>query len=313
MKQLSSFILSVLMVIIAVASASAGSTETAETGKTVVQIGDWMFEKINNDTQWELDEYVGEGGRVLVPRIVGDLLIVQLGDHCFSNNTNVTDVVTSSPLIRIGEYAFVNCTTIQNFECNYALRTIESGAFSGTSALKTINLETSIITEVMPYTFLNSGIESIRLPETCTKLGIYSFAQCDNLTKIIIPDSVTEIADTAFESDENLVIYCNTDSYAHEYAEAKGIDYVLTDEPQEVSFILGDADGDSKITILDATKIQRLLAALVTDDDGMISLRGDTDGNGLDILDATKIQRYLAAFTVAEPIGTSATKSITLT
>ena len=157
---------------------------------------------------------------------------------------------------------------------------------------------------------MDSALSSVELPNTCKTIGIYAFAQCYALEKIVIPDNVTEIADTAFESDENLVIYCNTESYAHQYAEAKGIEYVLIDAPFDVSYMVGDADGDGKITILDATKIQRLLAALVDDADGMIALRGDSDGSGLDILDATKIQRFLAGFTTQENIGSYQTSTI---
>ena len=66
-------------------------------------------------------------------------------------------------------------------------------------------------------------------------------------------------------------------------------------------YLFGDADGDSKITILDATKIQRLLAALITDDDGRIAIRGNIAGDDLDILDATLIQRYLVGFSSNAP------------
>lgn len=310
MKRILCAALTVCMMLSCIFAASAATADLSDEGKTVAEYGDWIIEKIENDTQWSLDEYKGTDEEVIIPRIINNVIVSKIDDHCFANNTNITSVITSSPLWTVGEYAFIDCTALMYFECNYALRTIKTGAFSGTSALKEINLETSVITEVMPHTFMNSGIEVIQLPETCAKLGEYSFGQCYKLGRILIPDSVTEIADTAFYGDENLVIYCSTGSCAHEYAESKGIDYVLTDEPQEVSFILGDADGDSKITILDATKIQRLLAALVTDDDGMISLRGDTDGNGLDILDATRIQRWLAGFTTDEQIGTEVTGQI---
>ncbi len=70
------------------------------------------------------------------------------------------------------------------------------------------------------------------------------------------------------------------------------------------SYMVGDADGDGAITIMDATAIQRLLAGFIEDSDSMIALRGDSDGNGLDIMDATAIQRYLAELTVSVPIGT---------
>ena len=65
--------------------------------------------------------------------------------------------------------------------------------------------------------------------------------------------------------------------------------------------LYGDADMDGKITILDATRIQRYLADFVTDDD-IDSEAADISGNGIDILDATYIQRYLADFEIPYPI-----------
>ena len=69
------------------------------------------------------------------------------------------------------------------------------------------------------------------------------------------------------------------------------------------SYIIGDADGDGEVTILDATKIQRVLADLAKDEDGMIARRGDANHDGLDILDATRIQRYLVGYNDSQQLG----------
>lgn len=68
-------------------------------------------------------------------------------------------------------------------------------------------------------------------------------------------------------------------------------------------YLLGDTDGDGKITILDATAIQRLLSGLIDDPNGHIREHGDVGNNGLNILDATAIQRYLAGFGNEHHIG----------
>ena len=71
------------------------------------------------------------------------------------------------------------------------------------------------------------------------------------------------------------------------------------------SLIRGDADGDGKVTVLDATTIQRKLANLEVS--SFVEKAADVDGNGLDVLDATRIQRNLAGFTdpyqIGEPIS----------
>ena len=76
-----------------------------------------------------------------------------------------------------------------------------------------------------------------------------------------------------------------------------------TDSDSGKVILLGDADGDGEVTILDATRIQRWLASLtdMTDDELKAA---DADGDGdVTILDATRIQRWLAGFTVESPIG----------
>lgn len=73
-----------------------------------------------------------------------------------------------------------------------------------------------------------------------------------------------------------------------------------------VTYMKGDADGDNKITVLDATTIQKSLASLIPDPDGMIAIRGEIAGDKLDITDATYIQKYLAQINIEfmDVIGT---------
>ena len=59
-------------------------------------------------------------------------------------------------------------------------------------------------------------------------------------------------------------------------------------------YLRGDADGNGEVEIIDATCIQRILAGLQHDDDGMTAIRAALSGDELDITDATGIQRYLA-------------------
>lgn len=75
--------------------------------------------------------------------------------------------------------------------------------------------------------------------------------------------------------------------------------------PTLYPLILGDADNDGKITVLDATTIQKKLANLIKDDDGRIAKCGDVTHDILDITDATFIQKYLAHIPVPYKIGES--------
>ena len=296
-------ILSAVLAFLLALCAYAGDVSLASQGKTVVEYGDWILEKINGDTQFELDSYVGSDVDIITPRLISNVLVVAYGEHCFANNDTVRSVVTSSPLRTVCDYAFLDCTALESFGCNYALNSIGVGAFAGTSSLTEIDLETSVISSVSAFSFADSGLTHVSLPSTCISIGRYAFVRCGDLESIIIPDSVTEIADNAFEGCDKLVVYAAPGSYAAEYAVAHGI-------PLAVEYLVGDADGDGMVSILDATRIQRLLVDLEVDADGLMALRGDCNGDGMNILDATKIQRYLAGYTVAESIGAKAVYTI---
>ena len=75
--------------------------------------------------------------------------------------------------------------------------------------------------------------------------------------------------------------------------------FTVTDEDV---YLLGDADGDGKVMILDATAIQRKLASLSVA--SFDEAAADADGDDkVTILDATAIQRYLASLETNENIG----------
>ncbi len=74
-------------------------------------------------------------------------------------------------------------------------------------------------------------------------------------------------------------------------------------KPFKEEYLIGDTDGDDEIDIIDATLIQRVLASVISDDDGMISLRGDIELNGLDVTDAVWIQRSNALISIPYIIG----------
>ena len=295
-------LVSILLFLVVLCSMTIGAG-----AKTIDTYGDWVIEKINDGAAWNLDSYIGDSTEVKVPWVIYQTVVRKIGEHCMAKNSVIRSVTTQTPLNTIGDYAFIDCTALESVTLCETINYIGVGAFSGDEALVSANLEDTVIERVESYSFLKTALSEVVLPDTCRSIGVNAFAACTDLSKIVIPDSVTEIDDSAFLQCESLVIYAKADSYAIEYAIAHSIDYVITDAPVEVTYMVGDADGDGAITILDATKIQRLLVSLITDDDGMIALRGDSNGNGLDILDATRIQRYLADFTVVEPIGETVT------
>ncbi len=61
----------------------------------------------------------------------------------------------------------------------------------------------------------------------------------------------------------------------------------------EPTAILGDVDGDGKVTVVDATLIQKYLVQMANLTEKQLKC-ADTDKDGkVSVMDATKIQKYL--------------------
>ena len=75
-----------------------------------------------------------------------------------------------------------------------------------------------------------------------------------------------------------------------------------TDPGTAGSVLLGDADNDKTITVLDATTIQRKLVSLSVEDYNKAAADVDRDGT-VTILDATGIQRFLVSLSAPGGIG----------
>ena len=112
--------------------------------------------------------------------------------------------------------------------------TITATADSGISAEciivvsmpNTLNLPAST-NQVQSEAFLTCAAEMVILPAGCESIGERGFANCANLAFVYIPESVTSIAEDAFNGCVSLKIICAEGSYAQEYAQRHGITCII--------------------------------------------------------------------------------------
>lgn len=69
----------------------------------------------------------------------------------------------------------------------------------------------------------NSTIQAVVAPDGLQVIGTRAFADCANLKCITLPDSVSHIAEDAFENTPDVVIFASVGSYAWQWAEEQGI------------------------------------------------------------------------------------------
>lgn len=77
--------------------------------------------------------------------------------------------------------------------------------------------------------FAGVSFTHVYLGESITDLQTRAFADCPNLIYIYIPDSVTSIAQDAFQGDNGLIIGCKQNSTAFQFAMDHGVSYLLLD------------------------------------------------------------------------------------
>ena len=312
--------------------------------ETVYEHDGVLYTKVDND-HVSVYSYNGDKAELVIPDSVDEGFVSQIRAYGVQNNTTITtlDLSKAMHLTTLGMMCFNGCSSLSGaLYVPYMITDVRMGAFQGCSALDSVDF--SARTELIPEVCFNrcTALSKVKISESVTTIGKLAFANCPNLSEVYIPSSVTDIHYTAFNNDEALVIYCYTETYAQRFAIQYGYDYVLLDapsptepptqpetepetqpetepetqpettQPVEVTYVLGDADGDGDVNILDATKIQRVLVELDPDDDGMIALRGNVNNapDGLNILHATKIQRWIAGFVTEEPIGEEFTATI---
>lgn len=252
---------------------------------------------INADGEAVIHSYDDRSADVAVPQKLMGADVAIIDDYAFFNDASITSVSfeKATALKTVGANAFNGCSALTSLTIPEQIETLSFGSFQNCSSLAELHIEGGV-TRIPGQCFYGcASLTRVALPETITEIGERAFMNCAGLKAVVIPDTAQTIADNAFDGCSSLVIYCTKESRARQYAAQHGIDCVITN-PDPVTFLRGDADGEGRITILDATMIQRLLAGLIADNDEMIELRGDVCDDGLDILDATLIQRFLADF-----------------
>lgn len=278
---------------------------------------------------------------LFIPDTLNNRKLVDVRNNAFLNNTEITnlDLAGATNLERIGSFAFANCSNLSGgFTIPENVVLIETAAFENCTGLENVTINAAV--RKIPNQCFNgcSSLSSVTLNDTVTEIGYYAFSNCPNLTYIEIPTSVTSIAKSSFQNDTDITLGVYRNSFALEYAESNGINYIILDPeptepptepeptvppteaptepvteaptteptqmPTELSgYYLGDVNGDGTVDVIDATLLQRHLAYITIPSEYDI-MHGDVDSNGIvSIIDVTFIGRYVAKAGVIYPVG----------
>lgn len=126
----------------------------------------------------------------------------------YSGDVNIPSNVTyndaSYDVIKIGDYAFEDCSELTSITIPNSVTAIGSYAFKGCSGLTTISIPNSV-TDIGGSAFYGcSGLKTISIPNSVKYIGIWAFSYCTGLMSASIGDSVTDINSYAFNNCESL-------------------------------------------------------------------------------------------------------------
>lgn len=171
-----------------------------------------------------------------------------IGKRAFQNCGKLTSIFLPESVSQVGLYAFgwcenldsVHITDIEEF-CRTEFGDFEKFGFKYkySSPFKkhySLYLNGEIVKELtIPETVSEIGMGAFGMCKSITKLTIqegvkiiknYAFSNCPELRAVVLPKSVEEIYSGAFETENDLVIYAPSGSYAEEWAKMNNIKFV---------------------------------------------------------------------------------------
>lgn len=125
-----------------------------------------------------------------------------LGDSCFYDCRQLTNIELSNNLEVIPKYCFRECVKLEVIELPSSCIVIGFGAFANCEKLRVIDFNDQLST-IGSNAFLGSGLRILRIPSSVTIIENGAFSYCDQLEKVVIPGD-TKIKSECFRACDQL-------------------------------------------------------------------------------------------------------------
>ena len=179
-------------------------------GKNLSEIGPSAFFNCDDLNEIKLsdenDEYVYVDGclirrsdNTLVLGLASAVIpetVVSIGDYAFAYRKNLSEIAIPSSVTAIGSYAFADCENLKTIEVSESVKSIQSCVFKNCVSLTKATWRTLVSVPDSAFEGC-SALTDVKLSNV-TKIGERAFSGCIGLKEIILPQSLTEIGEYAF-------------------------------------------------------------------------------------------------------------------
>ena len=198
--------------------------------------GEWVYSINDDGISVSITKYTGSATEVVIPKYVGGYLVTGVGGF---SSTKIVSVEIPGSVTSISDYAFRYCSSLTSIVIPNSVTSIGFSAFAGCNGLRSISLpfvgngadkthigyffgiddfnnnsvpdsvRTITVTdgELIPnFAFYRcENVEKIIIPDTIKCIGYNAFSACHNLTDFVIPNGVEYISDSAFRFCNGLI------------------------------------------------------------------------------------------------------------
>ena len=174
---------------------------------TVTTIADYAFDNSPNITKVTIGKNVKT-----------------IGFYAFNGNKKLETVeFTGNNLTSIEDNAFRNCIALSELNITGNGLVINSGAFYGDYALKSLTLGTGVKT-IGSYAFQQcTSLETVNIGNDVETIDNFAFFYDYNIKQLVLGKGLKNVSSIAFSDKySNLTVYCYEGTYGHRYAKSMG-------------------------------------------------------------------------------------------
>lgn len=157
--------------------------------------------------------------------------IKTIGEDAFFGQSKLTSVTIPDSVTTIERRAFMNTSALTNIEIPNSITSIGEDAFRG-SGLINLTIPGSLIDIGINAFSSCDALQSVNISEGVKNIGACAFSDCSGLTTVIIPNSVTAIADDGFKNSGSYSLkgattfYVKSGSFAETWAKKAQVNYI---------------------------------------------------------------------------------------